>query len=110
MKKAVVGSGLFLVFALVLLNSCSSPPEKPKIYTVEIKDMKFVPEDITVKKGDTIVWVNDDMVTHDVTEETSKAWSSGPLPAGKSWKHVVTDEAGYYCSIHVVMKGKIELE
>ena len=95
---------------LLLLNGCSSTPEKPKVYTVEIKDMKFVPQDITVKKGDTIVWVNNDMVAHDITEETSKAWSSGPLPAGKSWKLAITDGANYYCSIHAVMKGKIELE
>jgi len=110
MKIAVASGGLLIASVLFLLTGCSSPPEKPKVYTVEIKDMKFVPEDITVKKGDTIIWVNDDIVTHDITEETSKAWSSGPLPAGKSWKHAVTDEASYYCSIHVVMKGKIELE
>lgn len=31
--------------------------------------MKFVPDDITVKKDDTIVWINRDMTAHDVTEE-----------------------------------------
>ena len=110
MKKIIIAGGLFTTSILFLLSSCSSNTEPPKTYTVEIRDMKFVPQDITVKKGDTIVWVNNDMVAHDITEETSKAWSSGPLPAGKSWKLAVTDAANYYCSIHAVMKGKIELE
>jgi len=110
MKKAIIGGGLFIMSAFFILNSCSSAPEKPQTYTVEIKEMKFVPEDIAVKKGDTILFMNHDIVAHDVTEEASKAWTSGRLEAGKSWKLAVSAEAHYYCSIHAVMKGKIELE
>ena len=29
-----------------------------------------------VQKGDTVVWINHDIVAHDVTEETGKAWTS----------------------------------
>ncbi|MES2419302.1 MAG: plastocyanin/azurin family copper-binding protein [Bacteroidota bacterium] len=101
-----------IYFGLVLfsLTSCSSTPDKPEIHTVEIRDMKFIPEDITVKKGDTILWINQDMVAHDVTEEDTKAWSSSLLPAGKSWKMEVNYESNYFCSIHAVMKGKIRME
>ena len=67
--------------------------------------MKFQPAELKVKRGDTVVWVNNDLVTHDVTEETNKLWSSGPLPAGKSWKIAVRQNAEYFCSIHVMMKG-----
>lgn len=80
------------------------------MYTVEIKDMKFVPDDITVNKGDTIIWVNKDMVAHDVTEEDTKAWTSSVITPEQSWKMEVTNSANYYCSIHVVMKGKIRVE
>ncbi len=99
-----------LIFLLCAVAGCTSAPQKPKVYTVEIKDMKFVPENITVNKGDTVIWINHDMVAHDVTEETAKMWTSGPIAAGGAWKMAVTKEAAYYCSIHVVMKGKIELE
>lgn len=99
-----------LIFLLCAITGCTSSPQKPKVYTVEIKDMKFVPNDITVSKGDTVIWINRDMVAHDVTEETAKTWTSGPIAAGGSWKMAVAEEANYYCSIHVVMKGKIELE
>jgi len=92
-----------------LLVSCKSTPEKtlPLKYIVEIKAMKFQPAELIVKSGDTVVWVNRDIVEHDVTEEPGKAWTSSAMPAGASWSLVVAKSADYYCSIHVVMKGKI---
>lgn len=69
--------------------------------------MKFQPAELVVQKGDTIVWINRDLVAHDVTEVPDKTWTSSPIPPGKSWSLVVSQSADYYCSIHVVMKGKI---
>lgn len=94
---------------MFLLNSCKSTPATaiPKVYNVEIKQMQFQPGELTLQKGDTIVWINHDIVAHDVTEEKDKLWTSGPLAPGESWSLVVTQSADYYCSIHVVMKGKV---
>lgn len=79
-------------------------------HTVEIKQMKFIPEEIRISKGDTIIWKNDDLVTHCITEKKTKDWTSGQLPDGGSWKKVFTESADYYCAIHQVMKGKITVE
>ncbi len=98
------------ILTVLLFAGCSSSQEKSKVYTVEIKDMKFIPDDITVKQGDTIIWVNHDMMAHDVTEEGSKLWTSSIIPSGGSWKMEVTAAANYYCSIHVVMKGRIRMQ
>jgi plastocyanin len=109
---------MFLVSCLFLLNSCSSAPEKTtqgttikatpyEVHTVEIKDMKFVPDSIIVKKGDEVVFINRDIVTHCVTEEVGKAWTSSALASGESYLLVVTESSKYYCAIHKVMKGKI---
>lgn len=83
-------------------------PEKavPKRHTVEIIEMQFRPALLEVNKGDTIVFINKDLVDHDVTE-VNKAWHSPPLATGDSWKWVATKSADYYCSIHLVMKGQI---
>ncbi len=72
--------------------------------------MQFQPAELTLQKGDTVVWTNHDIVTHDVTEETSKLWTSVPLAPRKSWSLVVTKSADYYWSIHVVMKGKLIMQ
>ncbi|MBX2941746.1 MAG: hypothetical protein KF860_05325 [Cyclobacteriaceae bacterium] len=79
-------------------------------HTVEIKQMKFVPAELTVHEGDTVLWVNKDLVAHDATEENKKLWTSGPIALGGLWSKVVTESADYYCSIHVVMKGKLTVE
>lgn len=113
-----------LVFLAFVMSGCNASDEgnvgskqeearpapavsESKADTVEIKAMKFVPDVVHVSPGTTIVFINNDMVAHDVTEETSKAWSSNLLHPGKSWSIVADKSADYYCSIHVVMKGKI---
>lgn len=111
-----------VLFSIAFFNSCSSDEQKkdssvskadtakkptPISYTVEIKAMKFEPEEIKVHVGDTILWVNHDMVAHNVTEEINKTWSSSVLKPDKSWQMVVNNSSDYYCNIHVGMKGKI---
>ena len=119
-------SSLLILGSVIILNGCSShsgeaedktgtsgiaeEKQVPSLYVVQIEQMKFLPADISVHSGDTVMWINNDMVAHDVTEEKSKAWSSSLLQPGKSWKFVVKENADYYCSIHVVMKGGIALK
>lgn len=79
-------------------------------HTVLIKQMKFDPAELNLHKGDTVLWINKDITDHDVTEETRKAWTSSKLAVGKSWTRVIGETADYYCSIHVVMKGKLVVE
>ncbi len=107
--KALMRNHLYLLISLLFFASCSNRTDTPvhKVYTVEIKQMQFQPAELTVQKGDTIIWINRDIVQHDVTEEKSKAWTSSPLLTGQSWTLVATENADYYCSIHQVMKGKL---
>jgi plastocyanin len=71
--------------------------------------MKFEPAVLTIKKGDTVTWINHDFVDHDITEEKSKAWSSSVLKPGKKYSRVIKSNTDYFCSIHVVMKGKMKV-
>ncbi len=80
------------------------------MHSVEITQMKFYPAELRVKKGDKVVFVNHDLVTHDITEESKKVWSSSPLVTDQTWILVVTESVNYFCSIHPVMKGKIIVE
>ena len=112
------------MLCICILMNCSSPSKEnntsnkaetadnpaPSVDTINIVQMKFSPADIAVHAGDTIMWVNHDLVAHDITEEKSKAWSSSLLQPGKSWKFEATRDADYYCSIHPTMTGKIILE
>lgn len=79
----------------------------PSIHVIEIKQMKFVPAELTVQKGEEVMWVNRDIVEHDVTERAHHAWTSSPLAMGQSWSMIATQTTEYYCNLHQVMKGKL---
>lgn len=71
--------------------------------------MKFNPAVLTVQKGDTVLFINHDFVIHNITEKSAAKWSSPQLANGKSWRMVVTQTADYYCTIHQVMNGRIQV-
>ena len=76
-------------------------------HTVVIKNMAFDPFQIHVHKGDTVIWINKDMVPHNVTDFPDANWTSGTLALGKFWEKNINDTFDYFCSIHPTMKGKI---
>ena len=75
---------------------------------VVIDGMKFSPQVVQVRKGDTIVWENRDMFVHNVTAAGLK---SGDLVPGKAWRHVVHETVSfdYLCTLHPVMKGRVDI-
>jgi plastocyanin len=100
-------------FSVILAAGCSKDAKqklKPVTHTVVISGMQFHPAELSVNKGDTVKWVNKDLVTHNVTDYPGKEWTSGPINPGSSWKKVVKKDLNYYCSIHPAMKGKIKTQ
>ncbi len=78
--------------------------------TIVISGMQFRPAELHIKKGNTVVWINRDIVVHDATEFPDKKWTSGPIATGSSWKMKVDESFDYFCSIHITMKGKLIVE
>ena len=75
---------------------------------VTIKDFAFDPGDLTVAKGTTVTWKNDDSATHRI-KSGDGSFDSKDLKNGDSFEHTF-DTAGtfdYICGIHPSMKGKI---
>ena len=107
----------FLSVALILCQSSTQPTaaltgidqHKPTNHIVEIKQLKFIPASLEVSKGDTITFINNDFVDHDVTEEKNKKWTSGVMKKGASWKMIAITNVDYFCSLHVIMKGQIRI-
>lgn len=65
-------------------NSGSLPP---KVGRVSLQGSKFVPKTITVKKGQKILWQNDDPFNHDVTAAKGATFKSGILAAGETYTY-----------------------
>ncbi|NCT93930.1 MAG: hypothetical protein GXC72_05880 [Chitinophagaceae bacterium] len=99
---------------LLLFTACngghspgSEVVHKPATHTVEITQMQFRPAALYIQSGDTVLFMNHDMVDHDITEQNNKSWHSSKLSSGQSWKMCFETSSDYYCSIHEVMKGKV---
>jgi plastocyanin len=72
--------------------------------------MQFNPAELTLQTGDTVEFINRDLVVHDITEERDKSWTSSNLSPGQSFRMAVRVSSNYYCSIHPTMKGKLSVQ
>lgn len=102
---------------IILLLGCNSGagPENqaitsPQKDTIIIKMMAFQPADITVNAGDTIVWINEDIVAHDVSHWPDKSWHSDTLQPHDSFVKIIEDSSTYFCSIHPTMKAQFSVK
>lgn len=103
----IISCSLIIVGSLLWGCKQSNQTSNPVTDTVIISGMKFNPEVLVVNKNDTIVWINDGLVSHNVAADSGMQWKSDTIPAGSSWKRVVDEDLNYFCSIHPTMKGKI---
>jgi plastocyanin len=74
--------------------------------TVAMAGLKFQPGTLTVAKGATVVFDNDDTAPHTVTAR-SGGTDSGVIDPGKSFSLVASESFDYFCSIHPSMTAKL---
>lgn len=123
--RSLISIGL-LIATLGLLYSCSKSEDnmgdmnsntkpvvdqgKPGANEVWIQNMAFNPATITVAAGTTIMWMNKDAVTHNVTSSTG-LFSSGSITNGGmfSYKFVTAGSFSYTCTIHPSMTASVSV-
>jgi plastocyanin len=79
---------------------------------VAMEGIKFEPAEVSIKAGDTVTWVNDDTVGHDVTGDEFKSGEPGAMQNGDTFEHTF-DTAGsfdYVCTVHPGMEGTVEVK
>ena len=103
-------SGLLIATVCTFALSSCSKSYTPVTHVVVIKGLKFLPYELAVHKGDTVKWINKDLVKHDVTEVTNQTWTSGVMEKDDVWKMAITETTDYFCTLHVIMKGKVIVE
>jgi plastocyanin len=74
--------------------------------TVKMAGLAFAPGTLTVARGSTVVFDNDDTAPHTVTARSGGV-DSGVLDPGRQFSVAVTDGFDYFCSIHPSMTAKI---
>jgi plastocyanin len=86
-------------------------PQPQHTLQVVIEAVRFDPPDLTVKVGDTVVWINHDPFPHTVTA-VGKQFDSHEIAPGRSWKYTAR-KAGvfaYTCTLHANMLGTLRVD
>ena len=76
---------------------------------VAMKDILFVPEKITARVGQIVLWTNEDDIVHNVKARKGADFESKTVSKGKTYKAKLT-KAGtidYVCTIHPSQRGTI---
>ena len=100
----------FVTGLVLLLGSASAGAAqrktKPAAHTVTMEGMVFKPASLTINAGDTVTWVNKDIVEHTAT---ASGFDSKLIAPGKSWKRTFKAKAthDYVCKYHPTMKGTL---
>ena len=104
---AILSAAMALSSALLHAGEIS---DSGKIHTVEIRDFAFVPAVITVNAGDTIRWVNFDIVPHTATA-SDNSWNTGEIKSNENATLVVSDAMvlSYYCIFHPAMTASVQI-
>ncbi len=74
---------------------------------ITIDKLVYMPAEVTAKVGDTIEWVNKDILAHTATA-TDKSWDV--MIAPKQNARLVLKKPGafnYFCKFHPNMKGRV---
>jgi amicyanin len=80
----------------------------PAPQLVHIANFTFAQPAITVKRGSTVTWTNDDDIPHTVVA-VDKSFKSKVLDTGDrfSFTFAKPGQFAYFCSIHPHMTGKV---
>ena len=88
-------------------GSSAAKPAAPKASaTVLVKGLKFTPRRVTIHAGQTVEWLDKDLVDHSVV---AKGVNSPDFSEGETWSHTFA-RAGvfrYHDRLHPDMKGTV---
>lgn len=91
-------------------NQTRKSPQATGANEVSIINMNFSPASLTVKKGGSIKWINNDNVAHTIAENDGKNGPNSPSIQPGGTYSFTFNEAGvfhYDCSIHPSMTGVV---
>ncbi|WP_206957260.1 cupredoxin domain-containing protein [Trinickia acidisoli] len=94
-----------------ILCVTGAEPAYASTYIVTIEQMHFAPPTVIVHRGDSVVWVNKDLVAH-TASTNAKGFDSGSIAPEASWRYVASRSGRYpyQCLFHPTMHGTLIVE
>jgi plastocyanin len=101
-RVAVAGA----VVAAFLVPMVRSGPAKASVHKNEIKGLAFNPDQMTIRAGDSVTWVNGDADRHNLQGD---GFESKEMANGQTFTIEFPEPAhiAYHCIIHTYMEGEV---
>jgi len=108
--RIILSTIIGAMLALIISFACSSETMiKPKQHQIVISGFEFVPNQLKVSQGDTVTWVNKDIVPHNIAIDTKQKSLSPEIASGEKFVYKVSKSLSYICGLHPSMRGKLIL-
>jgi plastocyanin len=123
MKAKVIGAWIAALGISISWAGATTVQAGPPTVVIEKDVLAFSPQEVSIKKGHTIRWINQDIQQHFLTGSKSTERSESmttqedlllfkSLDPGETYEKAISDVGTfyYYCGIHNQMWGKITVE
>jgi plastocyanin len=111
MRGALIGMVLLTALAEAGCDTAEEDaPRRGRQHTVRIEGMVFQPKTIAIAAGDSVVWINKDLVPH-AAASSGAGFDSKVLQFNESFARtfVSAGEFEYVCPFHPAMKGTLQV-
>jgi plastocyanin len=103
MTRGLRGAG-----TIALLHLIAGCTESPRARVIDVQNFAYDPAQAKVAAGDTILFVNHDVVPHTATARDN-TWDTGEIAAGDTARLIIRNAGEYYCVYHPNMIAKLAL-
>ena len=100
---------LLIIVVSLSIFSIAQACEDERVHFIEIKNFAFVPANVKVAKGDKVIWVNRDIIAHNIVNREKDNVLSKTLEKGDMFTFIVQNEMNYACGFHPSMLGSLQL-
>ena len=107
-SKRTFTLGTLATIGLLPVSSFKASADGQKTHVVEIVGAAFQPETLRLTAGDSVTWVNHDIVPHTATA-LDDSWDSGVLKNGEQYTRTFASPATaeYFCRLHPAMRATL---
>lgn len=108
MRRLRVAAVTVGAVAAVLSSVAGAQEMGGRRHRVTIEGFRFAPARVLVAPGDTVVWINRDLVPHTLTAQ-DESWDSREVAANATWEMRITEAtaSAYFCRYHPRMQGRV---
>jgi plastocyanin len=110
-RRFVLKSALVSAVSALIAPLSAGSSTAGKNYLVVIAGAAFEPKSLVVRSGDSVTWINNDIVPHTATADDG-SWDTGLLNSGEEKSIVFSDaqSSAYICTYHPSMQASLQVE